>query len=415
MGQEVRIEMTDSEEAGLAKLEAAARNTAQGIDVHDYLRNLRHSDPIHFGDINAELNAPNFKYGHAPCSPIISLYRYKDCTEVLRNNEVFSSQFNASREQPDSLICLDPPRHNEVRRVTQKALFPRPNINEWRKSLIQPSIESYVKELIANQRADLWRELLIRFPVTLTYRLIGIDEERAERMYAQGLHWTELTEEANAQLYGEFQELIDRKLADHEKGDGGDDMVSLIISANSESGVLSTQDIVNLLHLLLPAGAETTARSGASMLINLLQRPELVETLQENRSLIPAAVEEAMRFDGPVVAVFRAAMEDYQLGEVTIPAGAGIQPVVASANRDEAIFENPDDFDIERGHTSPSLGFGYGPHLCIGHYVARTEMEVLLEVLLDYLPKIRLEESAEPAYMMGLNLRTPNHVKVRWD
>jgi cytochrome P450 len=413
MESDTQIELTVAEEEGLARLERLA--AAAVPDVHERLRAWRQSSRVHYGDIFAGLNAPNPKFQNNPCSPIVSIFRYDDCRDVLRDSVTFSSEYNATNMVPNSLLNLDNPQHRELRRVAQKAMFGTALIRGWRKKIIRPIITQYVRELAPCNGADFWRSLLIRFPVTVIYRLLGIPAEQAERMYDAGVHWTGVSREADDILRAELTASLKARIEARARGESGTDMVSLLVDSNAASPVMSDADMVNLLHILLPAGTETTGRSAASMLINLLQRPDFMRELAQDRSLVPAAVEEALRFDGPVMAVFRSVKRDYQLGEVLIPAGAGIQPVIGAANRDEKTFDRPDEFDIHRDSPPPSLAFGFGPHLCIGHQIARAEMEVLLETLLDEMPRLRFSDEPTPARMMGVNLRTPNHLKVRWD
>jgi cytochrome P450 len=408
-----QISLTSAEEEGLARLERLA--AAAVPDVHERLHSLRQAERVHHGDIFAELNAPNPKFQGNPCSPIVSIFGYDDCKDVLRDNVTFSSEYNATNMVPNSLLNLDNPQHRELRRVTQKAMFGASLIRQWRETIIQPIVTQYVRELASLGRVDFWRSLLIRFPVTVIYRLMGIPAEQAERMYDAGVHWTGVSRGADDLLLAELSALLKARIAVHDRDESGTDMVSLLVASNAQGQVMSEIDMVNLLHILLPAGTETTGRSAASMLINLLQRPGLMSALEQDRSLIPAAVEESLRFDGPVMAVFRSVKQDYQLGDILIPAGAGIQPVIGAANRDERVFDRPDEFDIHRDNPPLSLAFGFGPHLCIGHQIARAEMEVLLETLLDEMPRLRLLDETTPARMMGVNLRTPNHVKVCWD
>ena len=216
-------------------------------------------------------------------------------------------------------------------------------------------------------------------------------------------------------LRDEFTLLLETKKREIAAGSGASDMTALLVRANSEAQAMSDDELIDFFYLLIIAGAETTTRGGSSLLVHLLSRPDQMALLRSDPSLVAGAVEELMRFESPVPMIPRYVQEGINLGGVELPAGAGVIAVTASGNRDERYFDDPDRFDITRKPSTASLGFGYGPHLCIGHYVARLEMAVALEVLLDRMPRLRLDDSYDPPTMMGANLRLPSHVQVRWD
>jgi cytochrome P450 len=151
-------------------------------------------------------------------------------------------------------------------------------------------------------------------------------------------------------------------------------------------------------------------------MIGLLRdRPDQLEAIKADRSLVSKAIEESLRWDGPLFATARAVMRDTELAGVKIPKGALIYPVVAVANRDPQRFPDPDRFDITRPNLNQHMGFLAGPHICVGQHLARLEMVRALNILLDHFPKLRLDPDYPPPVNRGAVLRWVDHMYVRFD
>jgi cytochrome P450 len=146
----------------------------------------------------------------------------------------------------------------------------------------------------------------------------------------------------------------------------------------------------------------------------LLQRPELLERVRNDRSLVNKVVDEAVRFEPTSTVKIRQAARDVEIRGVMIPKGAMVQAVVASANRDEEVFENADSFDIDR-KPKPSFTFGFGPHMCIGQYVAKMELNIAVNAVLDLFPNVRLDPSKPAPEIAGSMLRGSSSIPVIWD
>jgi cytochrome P450 len=146
----------------------------------------------------------------------------------------------------------------------------------------------------------------------------------------------------------------------------------------------------------------------------LLERPQLLDRVRKDRSLVPKAIDEAIRFEPVATFKVRQAAQDLELAGMAIPKGAMVQCIVSSANRDEEAFENSEEFDIDR-KPKPSFGFGFGPHMCIGQFIAKTELQVAVNAILDLMPNLRLDPDMPPPQITGAQLRGPKHVHVVWD
>jgi cytochrome P450 len=177
---------------------------------------------------------------------------------------------------------------------------------------------------------------------------------------------------------------------------------------------LDDHEIATFVRSLLPAAGETTTRTFGSIMTLLLERPELLERVRNDRSLVPKAIDEAIRFEPVATFKVRQASKDLQLAGVDIPKGAMVQCIVISANRDEQVFADSETFNIDRD-LKPSFGFGFGPHTCIGQFIAKAELQVAVNAILDLLPGLRLDPDRPAPVIAGAQLRGPHSVAVVWD
>ncbi len=192
-----------------------------------------------------------------------------------------------------------------------------------------------------------------------------------------------------------------------------DDIISLLAHATLDGEQLTDAEIIDFLRLLLPAGAETTYRSSSILLLALLDHPDQLAALTADRSLMPQAIEEGLRWDAPLTGISRIATEDVTLDGVDIPAGTPLNLCLGAANRDPARHERPDEFDIFRKQR-PHMAFGFGNHICLGMHLARMETVVAMDALLDRLPGLRWDPDAEPVLVEGMVFRAPPRLPVVW-
>ena len=193
-----------------------------------------------------------------------------------------------------------------------------------------------------------------------------------------------------------------------------DDLISHMIRSEFEGGRLDDEQIANFIRTLLPAATENTTRQFLNCLTLLLQRPQLLDAVGQDRSLLPGALAEGERFDGPVAVLSRISTRDVEVAGVAIPEGSGVALVVNSANRDEDAFADADTFEIHRKAGVP-LVWGLGRHVCPGMNTARSEIGAALEAMLDQLPNLRLDPDAPPPVIRGVHARGPAALNVVWD
>ena len=193
-----------------------------------------------------------------------------------------------------------------------------------------------------------------------------------------------------------------------------DDLISLLAAAEIDGEKLTDEEIFSFLRLLLPAGVETTYRSLGNLLFGLLSDTAQLEAVRADRSLLPQAIEEAVRWNPPLLTITRTTTCDTELGGVQIPEGCSVLPMLGSTNRQEDRWEDPDEFNIFRT-AKGNLGWGHGVHVCLGMHLARLEMRTAINLLLDRLPNLRMDPDGDDPHIRGQVFRSPTSLPVLFD
>jgi cytochrome P450 len=292
-----------------------------------------------------------------------------------------------------NMLFADPPDHTRLRRLVSKAFTSRAI------ERLRPRIERAADELLTGLpragRADLVADYALPLPIFVICELLGVpaEDRAAFRQWTLGFV-TDLDPAEMARINGEMTAYL-RYLIGAKTQNPGDDLLSELALVTDEGGGLSPQEILGMAFLLLIAGFETTVNLIANGILALLRHPKQMALLRSDRSLLPGALEEFLRYDGPVhTATLRYTTEPVMVGETEIPAGQLVYISVLAANRDAARFTRPDQLDITR-EASRHLSFGHGVHHCIGAPLARLEGEIAIGRLLDRFPGLRLD--ADPA------------------
>jgi cytochrome P450 len=338
--------------------------------------------------------------------------RYDDCMTVLKNDETIGKEFrkhlppevtNHWGPPPDPndvfevinrhLLNLDPPDHTRLRGLVHKAFTPRRIEN------LRPRIQQIADDLIdqmkgANQ-ADLINAFSFPLPITVIAEMLGIPASDREKFR----DWTRTLlfvpdESENRRAAMEFGMYMSNMI-DERRENPQDDVLSGLVEAEDSGDRLDRMELLSMIFLLLVAGHETTVNLIANGMLLLLQHPDQLEKLKNDSTLIRPAVEEILRYNGPVeTTTFRWAFEDVEIGGVTIPAGDVVLPALLAANRDPAYFENPNVFDITR-ENNKHIAFGLGIHYCVGAPLARMEGAIAINTLLKRLPNLQLAVDIE--------------------
>ena len=353
-------------------------------DPYPRLRQLRETAPVH-------------KVGF---SNLWVLTRFEDCRQALRDHRLGIAKsgdetpslmpgavFSRDPDRERSMLFLNPPEHTRLRSLVSQALTPerveglRSSMESMTAELLDPVAEAgecdliealahplssdVLSELIGVPRAD--RDWLRPLIVDITAALEPnrrIDDARRAR-------------DSRQKVREYVHDLVERR-----RDEPGDDLLSAMIEARDGEDRLSTDEVAATVSLIYGAGFETTASLIGSMVHTLMRWPDQLDRLRSDRSLVPAAVEEVLRFEPPVQVDGRYAFSDVEVAGRVIGAGHAVLMLLGAANRDPAAVEDPDRFDVGRGE-SPLLSFGAGIHECLGSALARLEGEVVLRALLD--------------------------------
>ncbi|MFF4443690.1 cytochrome P450 [Streptomyces sp. NPDC001502] len=316
-----------------------------------------------------------------------------------------------------SMLRANAPQHTRLRALVARAFTAR------RVSSLAPRIREITTQLLETMReepqgrADLVEALSFPLPMTVICELLGVPflERDAFRGWSDVLvvgAATPRTADALAGMTSYLAGLVETK-----RGRPGDDLLSDLIAVSDEDGDrLSGEELLGMAQVLLIAGYETTANLISNGVLALLTHPEQLAALRADPALIDPAVEEMLRYEGPLeVATFRFTVEPVEIAGTVVPGGGEIVlPVIADAGRDPARFDRPGRFDITRdarGH----VAFGHGSHFCPGAALARLEARTAVRALLETFPALELDaHPAALAWRPGTLLRGPRSLPVRW-
>ena len=335
---------------------------------------------------------------------------------VFRDGKVFNSHIYDSTIGlfiGPSILAMEGKKHWEHRNLVSAA-FKSKSLLRWEPEIVRPVVNSLIDEFIGNGEADLVRDFTFEFPTRVISKLLGLPEEdlpwfrrRAVELISYTVKYKRAFE-ASAALKDYFLDQIDKR-----RSKPTEDIIGDLVTAEIDGEKLSDEAIYSFLRLLLPAGLETTYRSSGNLLYLLLSHPEQFQAVHADHDLVPAAIEEGLRFETPLTTVQRYAMEDAEVDGVTIPKGAVIDVCIGSANRDEKRWERSEEFDIFRKRL-PHISFAAGEHTCMGLHLARMETRVAVECLLTRLTNIKLVTDDNP-HIWGQPFRSPTAIPVTFD
>ena len=349
----------------------------------------------------------------------VIITRHEDVTYALRHPEVFSSSMDAidiGNIRPLIPLQIDPPDHVKFRRLLDPLFAPR------EMARLETDVRTLVTELLDgvadNGACEFNATVAIPLPCTVFLRLMGLPLEDLDLFlrFKDGIIRPDaadpedskrLARATGQEIYEYFEPVIEARRADPQ-----DDMLSGFVAADVDGERLTTEDIMDISYLFLLAGLDTVTASLGCAVAYLAQHPERQQALRADPSLVPAAVEELLRWETPVPAVPRIAAIDVEIAGETIAAGESVMCLLASANTDEHEFPEPEDVDFERAGNR-HLAFGGGVHRCLGSHLARLEMRVALEEIHRRLGEYRIADGETPVYSMGI--RAVEHLPLVWE
>ena len=345
--------------------------------------------------------------------------RYDDCVSLLKDPRFLRNRSKATggRRSPiplpksivalgESMIVEDDPEHRRLRNLVKSAFTPGPiaRLGDRIESLSHELLDAALKR----GRVDLIPAYAQPIPVTVIQEMVGVSAEDMPRFrdtmkaLTQGLTGWSVARALVFELPRAVRFV--RELIEHKRSDPGPDILTGLIEAEEEGDRLSEDELVSMVFLLIIAGYETTAHLITNGVLTLLQHPEQLERLRAEPELLDSAVEEIVRFRGPIHGTKPGyAREDLTLGGVGLAKGTMVMPLLGAANHDPEVFPEPERFDIAR---SPNrhLGFGHGNHFCLGAQLARMETRIALRNLLERSPGLRLAVPEETLRLQNMAL-----------
>ena len=320
-----------------------------------------------------------------------------------------------------TIQCMGGDEHRRNRGLVSAAFRPR-LMTEFVEAFLTPVAHQLIDEILEAQpsrqsgaagSADLVQDYTVRYAFTVITRLLDFpptDFERLKR-WGDGLIDFPWNPKAAEQASREFTEYL-TPLIEERRHNPGEDLLSSLATTEVDGEHLGEEEIFSFLRLLFPAGADTTYRGLGSMFYASLKHPEVYAAIQEEPELVPAVVQESLRWEGPTAILPRFAPKDVNWAGVEIPAGSEVLFGITSANRDDSVFSDPDSFNPRRSERE-FLTFGHGLHFCLGSHLARREMEVSLRVFSERLPDLHLADGAK-AQIEGTVLRGPATLPIEF-
>ena len=337
--------------------------------------------------------------------PFYTLSRFADVQSALLDIETYSSEFGQGpRFSPPAGMLSNPPQHTFYRSLVQQAFTPRA-IAEWADRITEIS-EELLDERADTGNWDMHDDYAFPLPVIVIVEMLGVPGDDLQKFK----YWSDITVEAmgaeDPTPWAEEMMELGAYLLDairQRRADPRDDLISELVTAEQDGKGLTDEELLGVVNQLFVGGNETTTSLITNMVWRLLQDRPLWERLVADPSLIDAAIEESLRFDPPVLGLYRSTTRDVELEGGNIPKDAKVMMHYAAANRDPEAFPSPDEFSLDR-ERNRHLSFGLGVHFCLGAPLARLEARVAMRTLLERCPDLRLLDDGEriaPFFLWG--------------
>ncbi|AQQ63249.1 MULTISPECIES: cytochrome P450 family protein [Bacillus] len=343
--------------------------------------------------------------------------RYEDALPLLKDNRlkkdwtnVFSQDIKnmyLSVDNSDHLtthmLNSDPPNHSRLRSLVQKAFTPK--MIAQLDGRIQRIADDLISDIERKGTLNLVDDYSFPLPIIVISEMLGIPkEDQAKfRIWSHAVIASPETPEEIKETEKQLSEFITylQYLVDIKRKEPKEDLVSALILAESEGHKLSARELYSMIMLLIVAGHETTVNLITNTVLALLENPNQLQLLKDNPKLIDSAIEEGLRYYSPVeVTTARWAAEPFQIHHQTIQKGDMVIIALASANRDETVFENPEIFDITR-ENNRHIAFGHGSHFCLGAPLARLEAKIAITTLFNRMPELQIKGNREEIKWQG--------------
>jgi cytochrome P450 len=349
--------------------------------------------------------------------------RYDDVRAIYKDPQRFSSEALAVTAEPpwlgpnpvaQSLVTRDPPRHTQLRALVNRAFGPSGMARL--EAQVRHEADTLAEAAVQRREVDFVDALSFVLPRNIIGRMLGLEPATFTEFKRWSVNMGLITSATPEQHPGirdtvkEMESYLGDVIAARRR-QPGDDMVSDLLRAEVDGKQLTDAEVLSFLFLLLPAGMETTAQLIGNAAILLARFPEQLELARADAAHIPRFLEEVLRYESPVQFAFRVAVADVELSGTKVPAGSFVMGLVASANRDERVFEQPDRFLPGRDKGTQHLTFGHGIHFCLGAQLARMEARLALEALVPRIRAVKLH-SPDIQWLPGLTIHGPRTLPV---
>ncbi|MCP9272998.1 cytochrome P450 [Mycolicibacterium arenosum] len=391
---------TDSHDQGVPDLTG---------DPYEYFAKMRKANPVWRGTLmESDLMPAELKTDEN-----WTLFDFESVFTAFREDTVFASEMynqTIGLMFGPTILGMHGKQHHDHRSLVSKA-FRQSALNAWEPEVIDPICDRLVDEIKNDGHADLVKAVTFEFPTRVTAALLGLPEEDLEMFRRLSFDLISIMDDieagfsASVELGTYFQDQVDQR-----RRTMTNDVIGDLVAAEIDGEKLTDEAIISFLRLLLPAGLETTYRSSGNLLYLLLTHPEQLAAVQQNRALIPAAIEEGIRYETPLVLVARNTTRDVEMHGVTIPKGAAITLCMGAANRDEKRWDDPETFDIHRQRRA-HISFAGGIHSCLGMHLARVETKAMLNSLFDRVTDLELVPD-DSTKIVGMPFRSPEKLPV---
>jgi cholest-4-en-3-one 26-monooxygenase len=336
------------------------------------------------------------------------LSRFEDVVHVSKTPEMFSAASGVLPESdaPVSIVCMDDPRHQRLRKLVNRGFTPR------MVSLLEPRVRELTEQLVdqvaARGASDLVRDFAVPLPLYIIADMLGIRREDfdrfhdwSDRLIAVAGNYDDLAKvEDSSRAYVEYGTYL-KDVFEERRGAPREDLVTILVQAQQDGMLaedeeaMENDEIVMFMTLLLVAGNETTRNAISGGMLALMENPEERDLLRRRPELIDSAVEEILRYVSPIICFRRTATQATAIRGQAISAGERVLMLYQSANRDEAVFADAERFRVARD-PNPHVAFGIGTHFCLGANLARMELRVMVQALVERLPDMRIAPGAAP-------------------
>ncbi len=387
--------------------------------MFEFFEEARQSKPVFF---NEELNC----WVVTKKDDVLAIFRDADRFSASNSQTAINEYSPETRQilidgnftREPTQANTDRPKHTRIRNAAGQFLNLK-RIQGYRDE-VRELTRQQLAALKGKSVVDIVEEVTYELPAKVLFKVVGVPQQNSYQIKlwsdnSFNMIWGKPTEEQSrkgAQGLLEYWSFCKSVVAAHENNLSDDYVSHLLRYRNGDDSILSMNEVHSMIHGVLLAGHETTSNGSANLLWALLSNKEQWDKIVADPSLIPAAVEEGLRYMTPFITWRRLALEDVEVSGVTIPKGSAVLLSLASANHDEQHFECPEKFDVERKNARQHVAFGNGIHFCMGAPLARMEMIVLLEELVALYPNLSMVEDQEIDWPLNMGFRGPKKLMV---